>query len=61
MTFLGKAKPTVKEIRTVAGLEEKDVQELARRGHEGISWAMDKFCIWEGYGLYSVYAFVKTN
>lgn len=37
-TFLGKAKLTVKKTRTVAGLEEKDMQELARRGHEGISW-----------------------
>lgn len=34
---LGKAKPTVKEIRKVAGLGKKDVQELSRREHEGTS------------------------
>lgn len=32
---LGKAKATVKEIKTLSGLEEKEVQKLAKSGQEG--------------------------
>lgn len=51
----------VKEIRTVAGLEEKNAQELARRGHEGISRTIEMFYSGERCGLDSLDAFVKTN